>query len=188
MASIVTPSNLGPEFLIGTGVATDKIEINVDGTSIQRNAATGALSSTPPTYNNTTKVITFPAQDGAAAFTIDLSSLTTDIFVDGASLNATTNLLTLTDNDATTPDVTVDLSKFTGVSTDVGNIIVDGTDDKPLLTAASVQAVNGVSATAGNLLTVDGTDNLHFLDASAIDAVAVQHVDTFGVNLLKSIS
>lgn len=155
MSNLITPTNLGAEFEIGTNVA-NKITVKTDGTSVVR-AADGTLNAPSPTYDNTAKTITFPAVNGNAPVVIDLSDLTTDIFVDGATFNSTTNVLTLTDNDGATPDVTIDLSNLLGVSADAGNLLTAGTDGKGLLTAATVEALATETCT-----------------------------DAFGVNLFKS--
>jgi len=135
--AVVTPTNLGPEFEIGTNVA-GLITVRVDGTSVVRDPVTGSLGAVAPTYDNVATTLTFPGVNGGADTVIDLSALTTDVFVNGASLSGT--VLTLTDNDAGTPDVTVDLAAFAGVSTDAGQILVAGSDGKPLLTQATVAA------------------------------------------------
>ncbi len=139
MSQIVTPGNLGQEFELGTSVP-NKITVKVDGTSVAR-AADGTLNAPAPVWDNVAKTITFPAVNGAAAQVIDLSQFTTDIYVDGASFDAATNVLTFTDNDGTTADVTVDLSNLLGVSADAGNLLTAGTDGKGLLVAATVEAL-----------------------------------------------
>ena len=138
MSSVVVPGNLGPEFSIG-GVIPSLITVQVDGTSVSRNGTTGVLSATQPAYDTVAKTLTFPAADGGTPLVIDLSSLASDIFVTGATLAA--GVLTLTDNDAGTPDVVVDLSAFLGVSTDAGNVLTAGADDLPFLDAATVEAL-----------------------------------------------
>ena len=137
---VVTP-NLGPEFQIGTGPDPAAITVNVDGTTVVRDATTGQLSSpiTTLSYDNTTQVLTYINEAGATT-TLDMSALAADIFVNGASYDATTSVLTLTDNDTGTPDVTVDLSQLLGVSTDPNNLLGDGTDGKPFLDSATVCA------------------------------------------------
>lgn len=135
---IVVGANLqSDDFNIGTDVA-NSITINVDGTTVNRGA--GGLSSADQvmSYNNATQVLTLTRNDGAADTTLDLSALAADIFVDGASFDGSTGVLTLTDAAPGTPDVTVDLSSFQGVSTDANNLLSDGTDGKPLLTGATI--------------------------------------------------
>ena len=46
----------------------------------------------------------------------------------------------MTDPDAGTPDVVIDLSQLLGVSNTTGNILVNGTDGKPLLTCDLIKA------------------------------------------------
>lgn len=43
---------------------------------------------------------------------LNMNDYVVDIYVNGASINATTNVLTLTDNDTGTPDVTVNLGAY----------------------------------------------------------------------------
>jgi len=71
-------------------------------------------------YNPTTKVFTYTDEAGAAT-TYDLSALAVDIYVNGATFNAGTGVLTLTDNDGTSPDVVVDLSAYKVTWTDNGD-------------------------------------------------------------------
>lgn len=136
---IVTVPNLGPEFELGTTVAS-QITIAVDGQTVVRDAGTGELSSpvTSLTYDNTSTTLSFLDEEGNTT-TIDLSSLTTDIFVNGGSFDAATSTLTLTDNDAATPDVTIDLSTLLGVSVDVDNILSNGTDGKAFLSCENIK-------------------------------------------------
>ena len=136
---IVTGANLGPEFELGTNVA-DAITINVDGVTILRDPVTGELSSPAAaqavsaiSYDAATTTLTHDPGDGSTPVDIDLSALTTDIFVDGATFDAATSILTLTDNDGATPNVTIDLSTLLGVSTDTDNLLSNGADGKPNL-------------------------------------------------------
>ena len=143
---IVTGSNLGPEFELGTNVA-DAITINVDGVTVLRDPVTGELSSPAAaqavsaiTYDAATTTLTHDPGDGSTPVDIDLSALTTDIFVDGATFDAATSILTLKDNDGATPDVTIDLSTLLGVSTDADNLLSNGADGKPFIDGAAVCA------------------------------------------------
>lgn len=138
---IVLGSELGDEFLIGTETA-GKITVAVDGTSVTK--VGNVLAAPSPVWDNVAKTITFPSVNGAAQQVIDLSQFTTDIYVDGATFNPTTNILTLTDNDGGTPNVTVDLSLLLGVSADAGNLLVNGTDGKPLFTKATLDAQTNI--------------------------------------------
>lgn len=139
--NVVAPVNLGPEFELGTTVA-NKITINVDGVSVKRDVTTGELSSPAPvvTWNNVTKEITHDDGQGNTQV-INLSQFTTDIHVNGGSFNAATSVLTLTDNDGVTPDITIDLSSLLGVSTDAGNILSAGTDGKPYLQLSDISVL-----------------------------------------------
>lgn len=140
LSDLVTGANLGPEFQIGTNVS-GQITINVDGTTVVRDGATGQLSAAQGaiSYDGATYTLTYTDAAGATQ-TADLSALANaaDIFVTGATLVGTT--LTLTDNDTGTPDVIIDLASITGVSADAGNLLDAGTDGLPLLTVATLQA------------------------------------------------
>ena len=130
----------------------------LDQAVIQANETTTSLS-----YNAGTTTLTYTDEDGTDT-DVDLSALTTDIYVDGASFNATSMALTLTDNDGGTADVVVDLSTMRSVYTnnndgtytlddgngatttvtttsgDAGNLITNGSDDGPFLNQAVIQA------------------------------------------------
>ena len=140
MSQVVTPSNLGPEFELGTTVA-NQITISVDGVGVVRDAGTGELSSPPGvlSYDNTTTTLTYTDGQGNTQ-NVDLSSLTSDIFVNGGSFDAATSVLTLTDTDAGTPDVIVDLSSLLGVSADANNVLTNGTDGKPFFDPSTLVA------------------------------------------------
>ncbi|MFK7942353.1 MAG: hypothetical protein AB8B85_05480 [Paracoccaceae bacterium] len=77
---------------------------------IQANETTTTLA-----YNAGTTTLTFTDEDGAAT-NIDLSALTTDIYVTGASIAA--GVITFSDNDGGTPDFTLDISGFINALTD----------------------------------------------------------------------
>lgn len=136
MTKYVTVPDLGNEFLLGTTVA-NKITVKVDGTSVVR-ATDGTINAAPPVWDNATKTITYPSQNGAAAQVIDLSEFTTDIYVNGATLNATTSILTLTDADAGTPDVVIDLSALLGIAVEATNLLRLGANGKALLEEADI--------------------------------------------------
>lgn len=123
-------------------------------------------------YNSGTTTLTFTDEDGGVT-NIDLAALTTDIYVNGASLSGDT--LILTDNDGETPNVVVDLSSFrgsvtvngngtftfddgsgslvdvdmrTGVSTDPGNDLTNGTDFRPFFS----ETVTGLTLSGSSLV------------------------------------
>lgn len=135
----VIGSELANEFDQGIAEA-NLISIKWDGVTVSKSGA-GVVSAAQAslTYNNATTELTFAAP-GQAPSVINLSALTTDIYVNGGTFDATTGTLTLTDNDAATPDVTVDLSAFAGVSADANNLLTDGSDNKPFLNCAAISA------------------------------------------------
>jgi len=136
---IVLGRELGDEFDQGVAVA-NKVTVKVDGTSVVK-AGDGTLGAAAPTYDNVAKTITFPAVNGGAPQVVDLSEFTTDIHVNGGSFDALTSTLTLSDNDGVTPDITIDLSALVGGSSDGNNILTNGADGKPTLSAATVDAL-----------------------------------------------
>lgn len=129
-------------------------------------------------YNPATTTLSYTDEDGGVT-AVDLSALAADIFVNGGSFNPATLILTLTDNSGTTPDVTVDLSQLLVTVTNNG----DGT--YTLAQAGSSTVIDtrdGVSADAGNLLTV-GTDLKPLLAPATVTALATVDVqDAFGVH------
>ena len=135
----VIGSELSDQFDIGT-IEANKVTIKIDGSTITESGA-GVLSapSGSMTYDSGTATLTYNNGAGGVQ-NIDLSALTTDIFVNGGSFDAVTSVLTLTDNDGGTPDVTVDLSALLGVSTDANNLLSNGTDGKPFFDKAALDA------------------------------------------------
>ncbi|MBV7326763.1 hypothetical protein KFU94_00595 [Chloroflexi bacterium TSY] len=114
---------------------------------------------------------------------IDLSGLTTDVYVDGASFDPGTMVLTLTDNDGGTPNVTVDLSSLRSSVTDHG----DGTwthDDG----SGTTVTIRSISADVGNRVAA-GSDGGAFLAAGSVRALAdVEVQDVFGTTLYWAFS
>lgn len=113
------------------------------GTSIKfaREDHRHAETLTSLTYNPSAKVLTYVAENGVAT-NLDLSALAIDMTVSGATYNATTGFLTLTES-AGGPTVTVDLSSLKAVGTG-GSIVGDG--------AGSTIQLSGDMATPGNLM------------------------------------
>jgi hypothetical protein len=144
---VVTPSDLGNEFDLGL-IEANKIHVKLDNATLVRDAGTGVLSSPNAvlSYNPVTKVLDFTNQAGTVT-SLDLSTLAADVFVNGGSFNATTMVLTLTDNSGTTPDVTINLGALLGISTDAGNVLTNGADGKPHLSSGVVATVAAAAAT-----------------------------------------
>ena len=178
--NVVTPNNLGSEFEIGTNIA-NKITVKVDGTSVQR-ASDGTIHGASPVVDTVAKTMTFPSVNGAAAEVINLSEFLTDIHVDGATFDTTTSVLTLTDNDGDSPDVTIDLSAIKGASTDSDNVLTNGADGRPYLSPSAV--LGGVSSDTENIATL-GADNKVLVSESAVTDLVTQTInepirDAFG--------
>lgn len=217
--NIVTLPNLGNDFDLGI-IEANKIHLNVDGTSIVRNAGTGVLSVSPAglsisnalafagtsltstvngqaatvdlatlvqnaetltsmTYDTNTKMLAYTDEHGGVT-SVDLSALAVDIFITGASFDAASLVLTLTDADAGTPDVTVDLSTLKVTLVDNGDgtfTIAQGSN------SYTFDTKEGVSADAGNLL-VAGTDGKPLLNPGAVRGLLdVEVQDAFGTTL-----
>lgn len=80
--------------------------------TIQANETTTSLA-----YNSGTNILTYTDEDGTAT-NLDLSALSTDLRVDGASISAG-GIITFTVNDAgTTTDFTLDMSAYYNSLTD----------------------------------------------------------------------
>lgn len=185
MGQVVTPGNLGPEFELGTTQAS-KITVKVDGQGVVRDAVTGELSSPAGSLSYTpgTGILIYDNGQGGTQ-NIDLSAFLTDIYVNGASFDAGTNIITFTDTDAGTPDVTVDLSALLGVSTDASNSLTNGADGKPFFDASTI---SGVSTDADQILSV-GLDGKPFLDCDTIkNNCTTVCTDAFGVDAFFAFS
>ena len=115
-----------------------------DGVDTPINETVTSLS-----YNQTTTVLTYTDEDGVAV-DVDLSALTTDIYVNGATFDAGAMSLTLVDNSGTTGDVVIDLSTLRSVVTDNA----DGTylHDDGNGVSVLIDTRDGISADAGNQL------------------------------------
>lgn len=107
----------GPETItnLSYNPATRTISYVNEAGTVQ--TATIAETATTLSYNPTTRILTYAGETGLPQ-TIDLSALAADIFVNGASFDATSRVLTLTDNSGATPDVTVNLAALASTVTD----------------------------------------------------------------------
>ena len=113
-------------------------------------------------YDPATYQITFSDENGDTTV-VNLAALAADIFVTGATYNASTGVLTLTDNDAGTPDVTVNLAALISQ-------VVNNNDGSYTHTSGdgSVTVINVLGDTAGNLLNFSPNGGVSVL---AIDVV-----------------
>lgn len=130
-------------------------------------------------YDPATTTLTYTDEDGNDT-TVDLSALTTDIYITGGSFDAGSMQLTLTDPDAGTPDVVIDLSTLLLVVTDNG----DGTYELAQGgNTSTIDTRDGVSADAGNLLGL-GADQKALLVEADVAALATEELtDAFGVHI-----
>jgi len=179
---ILLGSELGAEFDLGNDVA-NKVSIKVDGTTVTKNGS-NELTAAPSvvTWDNATKIIQHTSGSGVVT-NIDLSQFVADIYVNGGAYDPATMVLTLSDNDAGTPDITVDLSALLGPSTDANNSITAGADGKPFFDASTV---SGVSTDANQILTVgaDGKPHLECDDIKNGCTSICQSV--FGTDLFRA--
>lgn len=141
--------------------------------------ATETLTSM--SYNALTKVLTYTDEDGVVQ-NLDLSTLATDIYVNGGNYNAATGVLTLTDNDGGTGDVTINLQDLKIVVTAPSNSIAfTGTGEASSALVANLV----VDPMVGNLLAVTATsaavDPAGVL-AISVAAATVDVQDAFGVH------
>lgn len=134
-------------------------------------------TNTTLTYDPVTKTLTYTNEDGTAA-TIDLSALAMDIFVTGGAYDAATMVLTLSDNDGVTPDITINLADLKKVVTQDSNSIAwSGTGEA----SNPLQANVVIDPMVGNLLVVGATGAK--VDPAAVLALATVDVqDAFGVH------
>ena len=137
--------------------------------------ATETLTSL--SYNALSKVLTYTDEDGVAQ-ALNLSTLATDIYVNGGNYNAATGVLTLTDNDGGTGDVTINLQDLKIVVTAPSNSIsFTGTGEASSALVANLV----VDPLAGNLLAVTAAGvKVDPADVKALATVDVQ--DAFGVH------
>lgn len=141
--------------------------------------ATETLTSI--SYNALTKVLTYTDEDGVVQ-ALDLSTLATDIYVNGGNYNAATGVLTLTDNDGGTGDVTINLQDLKIVVTAPSNSIAfTGTGEASSALVANLV----VDPMAGNLLAVTATGAA--VDPAGVTAISVAAAtvdvqDVFGVH------
>ena len=143
-------------------------------------AVKAAETLTTWSYDPASHIVAYTGEDGVAK-TSDLSSLTTDIYIDGFSWDPAALTLTLTDTDGDTPDVVVNLSELKKVATaDSATIAFSGTGEASDPLTASIKAS---TATSGNLLTT-AADGLAVdpADVRALATVDVQ--DAFGNHLV----
>lgn len=140
---VVIPADLGTT-IKASGISANKYDVNIDDNTIKQTAGvlkvntdTTALgksallesmvqafeTTTTLTYNSTTKVISYTNEDNVVV-NIDLSALAANVFVNGATYNASTMVLTLTDNSGSSPDISIDLSELKKVVTADSNSIV----------------------------------------------------------------
>lgn len=170
----VLVGNLGPEFLIGAEIPSkitiDEAKLTKLTNTLTADPLTGKITSTvnggtPAVldltplikaaetkttigYNAATKKITYTGEDGVPAV-MDLSGLAMDIFMNAGSYDASAMALTLKDNDATTPDVVINLADLKKVAiANSPSITLSGTGE----TASPLTAAVKISATAGNSL------------------------------------
>ena len=191
---IVEVSNLGTEF----NTSVNPIVLNLDPTisklpsgALKANV-TSSLSGSTLTMNGTPidlgpaikagetltvmaydpalKKISYTAENGAVAV-IDLSSLATDVYITGASLDAATMVLTLTDNSATTPDIVLNLAELKKVATsNTGSVSFTGTGEASSPLVANVTSIPaGVALPAANLT---GTIPAAIMTTSTTNAIA----------------
>ena len=195
---VVIPSDLGST-IKPEGITPGKFDVNIDELTLEQtagvisvNTKTGAGKSTAlesmvkafetPTvlgYNPTTKVISYTNELGVVV-NIDLSALAVDVFVNGATYNASTMVLTLTDNNGTTPDVSINLSELKKVATSGSNSVTwAGTGEASSPLVANIK----IDPSLNNLITVSAAGVM--LDKTTLTALAtVELQSTFGTTTL----
>lgn len=120
-----------------------------------------AETTTTLTYNSTTKVLTYTNEDGVVQ-NVDLAALATDIYVNGGTFNSATMTLTLTDNDAGTPPITIPLGSLASQVT-VNNATSEVTHTSG---SGTVTPFRRVSADSNNLVGI-GSDGGAYIPRAA---------------------
>lgn len=113
-----TPST-GPAVIIDTANLESVVtQVVTSGNVIANHTTDNGVSVsiletvTDLSYDSNTTSLSYVDEAGNTTV-VDLSALTSDIFVNGGSFNPSNGILTLTDNDGGTADIVVDLSMFT---------------------------------------------------------------------------
>ena len=112
-------------------------------------------------YNSSTHSLSFTNEQGATN-SIDLAALTTDIYATGLSLSG--GVLTLSDNDGDTTNVTVDLNALQSILTDNSDGTYthnNGTD-----TIVTIDTRDGISSDSGNQLTLGADGRPKFIETN----------------------
>ena len=136
MSTFILQSDLGNTLDTSSG----QVQVNLDGVTMTASGS-GELVATQQILSgdipNNSIIITNP--DGSTQ-TLDLTPIitNTEVFVNGGNYNAASMQLTLTDQDPGTPDVVINLAALLGASSDPDNILGNGADGKPTLTATDI--------------------------------------------------
>lgn len=196
---VVVPTDLGPT-IKPAGISANKYDVNIDNDTLKQNAGVISVNTsttlgtksaaleamvqafettTTLAYNSTTKVISYTNEDGTIV-TIDLSSLAVDVFVNGATYDAATMVLTLSDNSGTTPNITINLSELKKVATSGSNSVTwTGTGE----TASPLVASIKLDPSLNNLITVSAAGVM--VDKTALLGLAtVELKNAFGTTSL----
>jgi len=175
-SGIVEVSNLGTEFnasanpivlnldptitKLPSGALKANVVSSLAGTTLTQNGSSINLlpaikageTLTTIAYNPVTKIITYTGENGTPV-AIDLSALATDIYITGSTYDVATMVLTLTDNSATTPDITLNLAELKKVATAASpSVTFSGTGEASSpLTATVIALPAGVVIPAAQL-------------------------------------
>ena len=140
-------------------------------TAYESNADTNALTDALLTLLTTKKVkdVTTDAVNDKLVITytddtvanLNINDIVTDVYVSGATLDATTNVLTLTSSNGGA-DVTVNLSDFVN-SSELASVL-SGKQDK-LISGDNIKSINGVSLLgSGNIVVGVDTSTERLID------------------------
>ena len=150
-------------------VSTDPNNILILGTDgetfLDCSAIKGCETLTSLSYNSANYELTFTDENGDTTV-VNLAALAADIFVTGATYDASTGVLTLTDNDAGTPDVTVNLAALISQ-------LINNNDGSYTHTSGdgSVTVINVLGNEAGNLLTVSSNGGVSIIPSDIVSGI-----------------
>lgn len=146
-----------------------------DGNSIDLTALVKQLETlTILDYDPATKKISFTDEDEVVT-ELDLSDLAKDTFIETVTYDPTASTLTLTYNDATIPDILVDLKDLKQVVTeDSDTVEFSGTGE----TATPLIATVKIDPATTNLIT-STADGVQVTPEAVTDLASVELVDAF---------
>jgi hypothetical protein len=123
-----TVASVGKTITVATSATGTDIAVNIDGTTIQKNATTGVLSTALKIdYNSSNKHIRLLNSANTELSYIDATNFVKDGFLSNVSANTTANTLVFTWNtDAGLSTTTIPLSSIADVYSGTSGVVVNG--------------------------------------------------------------